>query len=194
VKAALPVLRGIGLWLAFAVLKFIVLIATPILMIVFVWFAKQTTRASKLADMPSWLAWFDTPDDPTGDQGDYEPQVMSIWKALGWRFKTWYWLGVRNQMYGLTYAISAQAPAGMKPRLSTAAYPKTKNVYTPGVCVARLDLRGVSYFEINAVWPYSATKCGQFRAGWMLAEMDFPGPVVWAFQPKFLPLTINSTT
>ena len=45
--------------------------------------------------------WLNTLDDPTGEQGMTEPQVKAVFDALGWWWKTYYWLGGRNVCYGL---------------------------------------------------------------------------------------------
>jgi len=34
-------------------------------------------------------------------KGKYEQQVKDVFDDWGWYIKTWYWLGVRNQMYTL---------------------------------------------------------------------------------------------
>ena len=142
--------------------------------------------------IPWWMNTTDDPDPLT--QGLYEPAVASILAKYGQKAKTWYWLGFRNQMNGLFWYLAPQAPKGSVRIYSSPTYPKTKNDYTPGTCWVHLMVNGTLYWEFNAVWPYSSTKCGQLRLGYKLAEMDFPGPVVFCFQPRLLPLTINSTT
>jgi hypothetical protein len=48
-----------------------------------------------------WWRIYNTLDDPSNEQGMYEPQVRAVFDALGWRWKTFYWLAARNVCYGL---------------------------------------------------------------------------------------------
>ena len=62
------------------------------------------TSESDTAPSLRW-AIYNTPDDPNGNQGmgpkTTEPQVVAVYDALGWRWKTYYWAGARNTVYGL---------------------------------------------------------------------------------------------
>ncbi len=49
--------------------------------------------------------WFNTPDDPASPHGQYEPKMRGILARWGVRVNDWWWLGVRNQAYGLAYAM-----------------------------------------------------------------------------------------
>lgn len=98
------------LWTGLALLALAAYVIAPISAAIAVWWAKHTKLASGEdpehaldkrgpSCLPPFWDWLNTPDDPTGDQGMYEPQVRK-WNARGWRLKTWYWLQ-RNKLYGL---------------------------------------------------------------------------------------------
>jgi len=74
----------------------------PILVILAMPFMRPTDKVNIL---PSWLQWLNTYDDPGCDQGLYEPAVADKMK-YGWYLKTLYWLGWRNQTYGLFYNLA----------------------------------------------------------------------------------------
>lgn len=169
-------------WLLLFLLNAVALVLTPFVVGVYVLLGLSIP----------W--WMNTPDDPDPlKQGLYEPAVASILAKYGQKVKTWYWLGIRNQLNGLFWYLAPIAPAGAVRTYTTPAYPKTKDPYTPGVCSVRMTVNGATYWEWNAVWAWSATKCAQIRLGYKLAEMDLPGPVVFCFQIRPW-LTINSTT
>jgi len=168
-------------WPLLFVLNVVVLFVSPILVAPFA-----------LLGLPiPW--WMNTPDDPGPEQGMYEPQVAWVRQHLGQAIKTWYWLGVRNQMLGLFWRLAPIAPANAVRTYSFPAYPKTKDPYTPGSCSVRMTLKGKTYWEWNKVGAWSATKCYQIRLGYKLAEMDLPGPIVFCFQIRPY-LTIDSKT
>lgn len=54
------------------------------------------------ARYPRWMV---TPDDDTPPFGGYEPTVQAVYARLGHTIGDWYWLGIRNQAYGLKYAL-----------------------------------------------------------------------------------------
>jgi hypothetical protein len=140
-------------------------------------------------------AWLNTPDDPGPNQGMYEPQIADLYKTFGQRFKTWYWLGIRNQVNGLTYMI---APVTEKGALYSqdGPYPKTKGPFTAGSCLCTIYSSGATYREWAKVGSWSATKCWEVRIGWKVNAIanDSPGaPILPLLQIKPY-LTINSTT
>ena len=79
------------------------LFVVPVLVLACFPFMRQYDKANVL---PGWLQWLNTWDDPGCDQGEYEPQVVWVHVHFGWWVKTWYWLGVRNQAYGLFHALA----------------------------------------------------------------------------------------
>lgn len=85
-------------WLGLLCLTVVVLVAAPALAALALPFADPNDRDNVF---PTWLQWLNTWDDPGCDQGLYEPQVAAVYVACGWYGKTWYWLGIRNQCYGL---------------------------------------------------------------------------------------------
>jgi hypothetical protein len=47
--------------------------------------------------------YYNTPDDPNGNQGMAQnPSVVDVFNALGWKWKTYYWLAGRNLLLGLS--------------------------------------------------------------------------------------------
>lgn len=168
-------------WLFLFLLNILVIPVAPIVVIPFAF----------LQRVPYWM---NTPDDPGLDmQGLYEPQVLKVRERFGQRVKTWYWLGVRNQMMGLFYLLSPKATRADAIR-KVDNYPQSKNPYRSGFAVVRAIVRGTLYREFCLVWGWPWTnRCGQVRCGWKLQEMDVPGPVMFCFQVKPL-LTRDSTT
>lgn len=52
--------------------------------------------------LPSWLAWFDTPD--TQLPGDLTlPTVSDIYDKWGWFITSFYWLAIRNTFFGFSW-------------------------------------------------------------------------------------------
>lgn len=144
------------LWIAQLLMTLASLVAAPVLVLLALPFARQ----DPVNILPSWLQWLNTPDDTGGNQGMYEPQIASVYNALGWHFKTWYWLGIRNTFGGVWKAL---AHPGEK---MNAEMPQTKNPYRPGVKIIR---RG-NLWEFGAVWSITSTKCQQIRAGWRIND------------------------
>lgn len=93
------------MWLALLLLNCICFIAAPVLVTLALPFARPSDHANCL---PTWLAWLNTPDDPGRDQGMYEPQVAWVYVWGSWYLKTLYWLGIRNQCYGLFASLCAR--------------------------------------------------------------------------------------
>ena len=171
------------LWGALLLLTVIVVLSSPFL----VFFIIPFFRKDPVNVLPSWLQWFNTPDDtgcnqgthlpgdPTGTQ--YEQQVVDFGTRWGWRAKTWYWLGVRNQMYGLFKSIGATPPSSwtVHIRSTIPTYPRN-NPYTPGAWLGWTTIGAVTYFEFTAVWGWTATKFGMFRMGWKIQTVMPPNP------------------
>lgn len=88
-------------WFSLALLSLLALVGAPITVALALPFARQNPTNI----LPRRLQWLNTPDDPGCDQGMYEPQVQRFFARFGWRAKTWYWLGWRNQWYGLFAAL-----------------------------------------------------------------------------------------
>lgn len=107
-------------WLGLLLLSILAL-AAPIPLLLALPFARRQTSPI----LPRWLAWLNTPDDPGPSQGMYEPQVLAVYNRFGWYVKTWYWLGWRNQLYGLFASLSAKydgAPVRVSDRLGFRIY------------------------------------------------------------------------
>ena len=81
-----------GMWALIAWLP-----SAPVMMLM----ALPFVRNDPANVLPPVLQFLNTTDDPGANQGMYEPQVKWWNDHWGWLLKTWYWLGVRNQCYGL---------------------------------------------------------------------------------------------
>src|ERR1700752_1135985 len=92
------------MWLLLGLLSILSFFLAPVLVLLALPFAKQ----DKTNIFPSWLQWLNTPDDPGCQQGLYEQQVIAVYDWGGFYWKTLYWLGWRNQMYGLFASLCAK--------------------------------------------------------------------------------------
>ena len=59
-------------------------------------------------DLPRWLAWFSTPDERLPG-GLYEPTVAGLHARWGKWVTSWYWLGIRNCLFGLALKLGKPA-------------------------------------------------------------------------------------
>jgi hypothetical protein len=166
------------IWPFLLVLDIAAVVLAPVLVLL----ALPAVREDGNNVLPPWLQWLNTPDDRGSSQGLYEPQVMSVYKRFGFYAKTWYWLGVRNTFGGLWDAL---ARPGL-PTYSSGESVQTKGPYRAGIWLGRSAVA----WELDIVWPYSATKCGNIRLGWRVHD----GSGTFLFQPRVLPITRDSTT
>jgi len=167
-------------WVGQLLLTIAVAITTPITTLLILPLAKQNGYNI----FPPWLQWFNTYDDTGENQGLYETQVyswftlpttfgqwllsvlpswfprpstpkISLLQTIGWYLKTWYWLGIRNQMYGLFYTL---APHVTEKVIATE---------TSAWKVLRLDQDGKHYFC------FLSKRC-DVGWGWKLFNSDKP--------------------
>ena len=172
---------SIFLWPFLLVLDLAAFILAPILVTVTLPFWAWRRTVNPL--MPPWLAWLNTPDDPTGAQGTYEPAVRAIEANFGWTVKTIYWLGVRNTFGGMWKALARPGPElGEWP---VYGFVQTKGPYRAGVWLGW----SASAWEFDAVWPWTSTKCGNIRLGWRVH--DGSGTFLFQIRPW---ITRDSTT
>jgi hypothetical protein len=148
------------IWFGLFLLNLIVLPLAPITMLL----ALAFVRRSGSSVLPNWLAWLNTPDDPGPDQGMYEPQVVDVYVALGWYAKTWYWLGIRNQMMGLFATLATKYDGS--PVIESMWW-KLKIYRTQGFAEITWPLRRVSFgYKVHAL---KGAKIGD--------------PIWWVFMP-----------
>jgi hypothetical protein len=161
------------LWVALLVLTVVVVLGSAFLVLLILPFIREDMNNV----LPPWLQWFNTPDDRGWNQGMYEPQVAAVYHRFGWWAKTWYWLGVRNQMYGLFTEIATRTPSSwtVHIRSTIPTYPRN-NPYTPGAWLGWTTIGLITYFELTAVWPWTTTKFGMFRMGWKIQTVMPPNP------------------
>jgi hypothetical protein len=152
-------------WLGFLILTILTLIISPLLVGVYV------LGGFKIP----W--WMNTPDDSDiTTQGLYEPQVKAVLDKYGQKVKTWYWLGIRNQMYGLFWKLSESG--GPSDFRLHGTYPSPQS---PGVAA----ITGKGYLELAAAWNYGSAKYGKFRIGWKLEPLlHETGPIAFLLQFK----------
>jgi len=86
-------------------------------------------------DLPKWLSWLSTPDERLPG-GLYVPDLLDVLTKHGEHIASWYWLGVRNRLFGLRMALG-----------------KPATEYIP-------DVRG--WYECGDIWQYSK-QVGIFR-------------------------------
>ena len=134
------------------------LFVCPVLVIACLPLADQNNEINIL---PGWLQWLNTWDDPGCNQGEYEPQVVAAYCWGGWGFKTWYWLGIRNQAYGLFHALAPKVDFyGGSATLSG------PGLSSPGGSLFLVQ-NGRFYFDL--AWSFAiGAKLAKVRIGWKL--------------------------
>ena len=67
-------------------------------------------------DLPTWAAWLATPDERLPG-GTYEPAVAGVLARYGRWVCSWYWIGVRNQLHGLSavFGVPVVSPWPVEP-------------------------------------------------------------------------------
>lgn len=97
---------------------------------------------------PKWLL---TPDDPVSPFGQYEPTVKKIYDKCGCYVGDLYWLGFRNTLYGLSYALK---PKYLKSLTSYRALTRVVRVYGCVRVVSVGHLREITIrgFGLAFIW------------------------------------------
>lgn len=173
-------------WLFQFLLTVVAFFVTPVLMLLALPFANNAGPNT----LPLWLQFLQTPDDVGPNQGMYETAVAWVNNHLGWHVKTWYWLGIRNQMYGLFWLIAPKTAIGDVVTGST-PYPNIAP-FQAGAGLYKIKVSGHTYIEFKAVWSVTASKCMAFGVGYKVHTLEgtvAPQPVSFLFQPKFWPLS-----
>lgn len=150
------------MWILLTILALITFFLTPLLVLCALPFAKSTNTSNIF---PKWLQWLNTWDDPGCNQGMYEPQVASKMK-YGWYIKTLYWLGWRNQMYGLIYKLVAKYDGSP---VSVSSWWKFK-IYS---CQGKHEI----------TWPMCRVSFG-YKVH-TLSTAKVGDPIMWVFMPAF---------
>jgi len=78
----------------------LVSLLAPIVVVPFAWLGKY----------PSWMI---TPDDKISPFGQYEETVRKVYGRFGRVVGDWYWLGLRNRFYGLSYKFKPSCLKGL---------------------------------------------------------------------------------
>lgn len=86
-------------------------------------------------NLPNWLSWFSTPDEELPG-GMYEESVKKFYLRWGKWATSWYWLGVRNCLFGMALSLG-----------------KPTTDYIPDT---------LGYWERDDIWRYSK-KFGIFK-------------------------------
>lgn len=74
----------------------------PFVMLIGMWTVRKDSTS-----LPSWLYWYDTPDEPEL-VGLYEPAVQKLWN-IWWRLAVYDWFGFRNRAHGFTQLFSKES-------------------------------------------------------------------------------------
>jgi hypothetical protein len=113
---------------------------------------------------------YNTLDDLAPDQGTvvgstFEPQVVAVLNALGYRWKTWYWLAGRNVAYGFAhlfiprydFATARLALVGNAIVMTWGADGRAEEVYWPRLTGPRVmfGYKLHSFFDITKSPPVS---------------------------------------
>jgi len=146
----------IFLWLFQLALVVVMLPLAPVLVLLSLPFVHRD--ATNI--LPPWLQWINTWDDCGENQGMYEPKVKSVYDRFGWWAKTWYWLGIRNQAYGLFHALAPVI------RFYDGAVWDRHGVLTTVTQDGRI------YWQVEFSGDWSATKRYLFRLGWKLFSIE----------------------
>lgn len=97
-------------------LKSLLSLTAPVLMLLALPFVKwddEPTAGSYgigsvvRGDLPDWLSWLRTPDERLPG-GLYESEHLALYEKYGKWVASWYWLGVRNRMIGMSVAFGHQ--------------------------------------------------------------------------------------
>jgi hypothetical protein len=108
-----PVLLALALAFWHPAIALLLWLSPPIMVLLALPFAKWDETASVdsngkvptiRGDLPGWAAWLGTPNERLPG-GTYEPAVASVMARYGRFACAWYWLGLRNPLYGLSAAF-----------------------------------------------------------------------------------------
>jgi hypothetical protein len=135
VKYLYPTLTGLLLSLTSLVAPLLMLLALPFIK----WDDEPSTArdgsTTIRGDLPNWLTWLSTPDERLPG-GLYVAALNDVLAKHGKHIASWYWLGIRNRMFGLRMVFG-----------------KPATEYIP-------DVRG--WYQNGDIWQYSK-QVGIFR-------------------------------
>jgi len=72
------------------------------------WDAEADEEGVIRGDLPAWLSWLSTPDERLPG-GMYEAAHKELYLKYGKWVASWYWLGVRNRLFGLSGRLGIPA-------------------------------------------------------------------------------------
>ena len=118
-------------------------VVAPVLMLLALPFIRWDTESSTArdgsttirGDLPKWLSWLSTADERLPG-GLYEDALLDVLTKHGKYVASWYWLGIRNRLFGLRFVFGKPATG-----------------YIP-------DVRG--WYQNGDIWQYS-NQVGIFR-------------------------------
>lgn len=107
-KYLIPPLTGFIITLLNLVCPFVL----PFILLFARWDKEPTTGSygsglTIRGDLPDWLSWFSTPDERLPG-GLYEPTVAAMLQRYGKYITSWYWLGIRNCLMGMSCYFGKQ--------------------------------------------------------------------------------------
>lgn len=130
--------------------------------------------------------WLITPDDPFAlgrpvpHFGAYEPTVRRVYLTLGRMIGDIYWLGLRNQLYGLKHALT---PAAYR-NLRDVSRLDPRFVVNEGR-VARYQAGELALYEVNFSWLPLVMLAGWAVRGVVRDPFTLRQPVHMEFRPIF---------
>jgi hypothetical protein len=137
--------------------------------------------ADKQGWLPSWLWWFQTPDNSLdGDDGwkaehrwfRYSPDINGGWRRWVNRFR-WLW---RNSMHGFEQSVLGFMP-GSAFAYSCSGNQETSNrpLSNGAVCRAVINQSGKTAFQLYIVRTWSKSFCLRINLGWKIWQNPKPG-------------------
>lgn len=151
----LPTLTGLLLSITSLIAPFLMLLALPFIK----WDTEPTTArdgsTTIRGDLPKWLSWLSTPDERLPG-GLYVPDLLNVLTKYGKTVASWYWLGIRNRLFGLRFVFG-----------------KPATEYIP-------DVRG--WYQNGDIWQYSKQVgilrfCAGYKVYKLLDGSFLAGPV-----------------
>lgn len=108
VKFVYPVFAGLVITLLNLIAPVLALFAVPFIK----WdtaptFDRHGRDETIRGDLPGWLSWLSTPDERLPG-GLYEPAHKALLEKWGRGFASWYWIGIRNALMGLSKAAGQE--------------------------------------------------------------------------------------
>lgn len=124
--------------------------------------------ASEDGWLPSWLWWFQTPDNSIDGDGTFnKPSAHPIITRMPQYWRRVFWL-IRNPSYGFNWTVLATKALPNNPYRFFGNLQAKDSVGMYGWCFSWVT--GTMYFHLKIYQPTIFGKCLKFRIGWNLAN------------------------